>query len=524
MGTLKASRKLNWLFVVILLVAAGCGGGETRNAGTGDTGGTATKDEGTPKPGGSLSYGTYQEVQGFDPAVRGGTSHASVAIYDTLTKINDKGDAEPYLAASVASDDNITWTIKLRDGVKFHDGTPLDAAAVVFNLNRHKDPAVKSPFAPDLEPVASVEAVDGSTVKLVLQHPIAAFPTVFATGPGMIGSPTAVQAKGADFNRSPIGAGPFKFVSWVPDDRLIVEKNPDYWQKGLPNLDQLIFQPRPDTQTRFEAIKSGGNDITWMLTAAEITAGETDPNIAVYERAGNGAEGIILNVTRAPFDDLRMRQMMAHSLNYEVISNVRFAGKMVRACTPIGEDSPQYQNVNCPKYDLGRAKQLIADYKAGGGDPTFTFAAPNTPDRIAFGEMVQQFWKDLGLDVKLEFLDIAEYVQRVLIGRNFTAAINTMVNFAHPYPIMTRTFGTKGSNNYMGYSNPEMDKVLETARSAEGDAAIKAWQEVQTLIVKDVPWVFYARNATALMTRPHVKGVEFSPDGVLYPATLWRSA
>ena len=520
------------VLLALALVLSACGDDDTTDDGSAagpDDGATTTapadpEAEGDPVPGGTIRYGAYADATGFDPAGRAGAGHHLWPIYDTLVRLDDEGEPQPFLAESIESEDLQTWTMTLREGVQFHDGTPLDAEAVVFNINRHKDPANASPAAAELGPVQSVEAVDELTVEFSLEYPVAAFPVVFIGQAGMIASPTAVEASGEDYAMNPVGAGPFEFVEWLPDERAVYTKNENYWQEGLPYADELVILPRPDTETRQESVLTGDVDAAWQITVAEIREAQDNDAVDVYLRQGNGAEGILMQVTRPPFDDIRMRQMMAHSLNYDVISDVRFGGDMQRAYSPIGPDSPFYRDTSdiYPDYDPEAAKALIDEYVADGGDPNFTFAAPNTPDRIIFGEMVQQFWADLGLNVELEFLDITEYVERVLYAADFQAAINTMPAFPHPYPNLFNNLISESPTNFGRYASEEMDELLVTARSSTDEQErIEAWQEVQTLLAEDLPWAWYARNATALIVQPTLHGVFFAPNGVPYFNEAW---
>lgn len=532
----RTQRAMIALLAVLALIAGACGNDDDTGVGPGtddDPGnGDVTEptdpvDEGEAQYGGRLNYGMYQEVQGFDPVIRGGNGHPSYAIYDTLLIIDDDGNAAPHMAESIESDDFQTWTLTLREGIEFHDGTPLDADAVVFNIERHLDPDANSPVIGDVASIESVEAIDDLTVQFNLRVPVAAFPTALAGGAGMIASPTAIEELGEDYNTNPVGAGPFVFAEWLPDDRTLVTRNENYWQEGLPYLDEIAFQPRPDTQTRQESILGGDVDMVWHLTAREIRQGQESDDIDVYLRAGNGAEGILLNPNEPPFDDLRMRQALAHAMDYQSIADVRFDGEMERARSPIGEESPFFRDTSdmYPDYDPERARELIEEYRAEGNDPNFTFSAPNTPDRILFGEMVQQVWGDVGLEVELEFLDITEYVDRVLQQTNFQASINTMPNFAHPYPNVFNNFHSEGSSNFGNYANPEMDEALETARSSpDEDERAEAWGTVQEIMATDLPWVFYARNATALLTNPDLRGVVFTPQGIPYYHEMWFDA
>jgi peptide/nickel transport system substrate-binding protein len=541
------------LAITLVAAAASCGGDDggtdttagaavDTTAASGDTtapsgsagstaapGGAGTSLPATQTDGGSLVYGTYGEGSGFDPIKRG-LGYCNPAIYDALLKFDAEGIAQPYMAESMTSTDNLVWTLTLRPGIMFHDDTPLNADAVIFNIERHQDPANASAIAAQAALIASMRKVDDLTVEFTLKSPNAYFPSSFAQaqGLGVILSPTAVQQQGADFNLHPVGAGPFEFVEWIPDDHLTLKKNENYWQPGLPHLDELICRPLPDTQTRYQAIAAGDVDFTYMITAAEIDQAKADSNLVVLDAVGNGGEGIILNDNRPPFDDPRMREAFVRMLNLDAIAEVRFNGNRdIAGAIGLVADSSALYNPAVeeiwPQYDVDKAKELIEAYRAEGGDPNFTFKLPNTPDRRRFGDMAGQFFGDAGLDVQMEYLDISEFVSNVLNGHDFQAAINSHPAAVGLYPQMWNAYHTGGQSNFGDFSDPEIDALLETAVSST-DPAIsdQAWKDVQVKIAEAIPFATYGRPPSAIITRPHVAGVDKYPDNTIFFATLSR--
>jgi ABC-type transport system substrate-binding protein len=530
----ESMGKFRWSLVVALLVLAGCGGGGGDGdavAPVGDESGSTspdTQEEATPVVGGSLTYGTFSESVGFDPTKRG-TAYPLPAIYDSLLRFDEAGEVVPYMAESMESEDSVSWTLKLREGVTFHDGTPLDAEAVIFNVERHLDPALTSPNFSLAEPIESMEALDDLTVEFTLKRPFAPFAASFAqaSGLGVIASPTAVELHGEDYNLNPVGAGPFVFAEWIPDDRLVLERNEDYWQEGLPYLDELIYRPIPDVQTRQQAIINGDVDLTYMITAAEILQAEEQPQLKVLSARANGAEGIVLNDNRAPFDDPRMREAFASVMNLDVVADVRYGGRreLAEAIGLISPESPVYEpevEEVWPQPDQQRAIELIEDYEADGGDPSFTLSLPNGPDRRTFGEMAGQFFRDAGWDVTVEFLDISEYVTGVLQPADFQAAIMSYPAFVGEYPQMWNAYHSTGTSNFGDFSDPEVDAALERAVSATGPEEQKeAWQEVQLLVAEKVPFATFGRPPSAIIAQQWVNGVDKYADNTLFPATLW---
>ena len=254
------------------------------------------------KKGGTLTVGLELDIPGFDPL--------KVGVYDTSANIaasllleharqarrqrQGQGPASPLSWSN--SDDFKIWTFKLRPDVKFHDGTPFNAAAVKWNFDRQKDPKNNCRCAFYIANILSVEAKDDLTVVYTLKDPAVNFPALL-TRPDQnstIHSPTAIQAKGDDYNRNPVGTGPFVLKSWTAGDRMVVERNPNYWNKGMPHLDRVVLRPLPDSQSRFASLKSGETDLVWAdeFEADNIVRAQKDPTLQVLElcRLGRGGE------------------------------------------------------------------------------------------------------------------------------------------------------------------------------------------------------------------------------------------
>src|SRR3954465_509166 len=222
------------------------------------------------KQGGTITVGLELDIPGFDPLKVGvfdtAAGTGAAAIFDTLTYLDDKGKAQPKLALSwEPSEDFKIWTFKLRPGVKFHDGTPFNAEAVKANFDRQKDPANKCRCAFYISGIRDVQAPDELTLIYNLNDPSVNLPATLSmpNTNNAMQSPTAWKAKGEDYNRNTVGTGPFILKSWSAGDRLVLEKNPNYWNKGHPYLDRIVLKPLPDAQSRFASLQSGEADIVW---------------------------------------------------------------------------------------------------------------------------------------------------------------------------------------------------------------------------------------------------------------------
>ncbi|MHC2341186.1 ABC transporter substrate-binding protein [Bradyrhizobium barranii] len=328
------------------------------------------------KAGGSITVGQELEITGFDPLKVGvydtSTFTAAAAIFDTLTTLDDKGEAAPKLAVSwTHSDDYKSWTFKLRQGVKFHDGTPFNAQAFKENFDRQKDPANKCRCAFYITNVKEVLAPDEYTVVYNLTDPSVNLPATntIQSQNNVVHSPTAWKTKGDDYNRNPVGTGPYILKSWTAGDRMVLEKNPGYWDKGRPYLDRIILKPLPDAQSRFASLQSGEADIIWddENDADNIMKAQKDPKLTVHTYKGSGAQVYAFNTKVAPFDDVRVRQALVMAIDRPKMSQAISNGLSRPATNPYGDGSwVKCKDDGALLFDVEKAKALIKDYGKPG--------------------------------------------------------------------------------------------------------------------------------------------------------------
>jgi 4-phytase/acid phosphatase/peptide/nickel transport system substrate-binding protein len=343
---------------------------------------------GAQKQGGSITVGLELDISGFDPLKVGvfdtASYTAAASIFDTLTYLDDKGVAQPKLALSWDhSEDFKTWTFKLRPGVKFHDGTPFNAEAVKANFDRQKDPANKCRCAFYIAYIHDVQAPDELTVVFNLNDPQVNQPalmTIQSTN-NVVQSPTAWKTKGHDYNRNPVGTGPYILKSWAAGDRMVLERNPDYWNKGHPYLDRIVLKPLPDAQSRFASLQSGEADIVWddEYDPDNIRKAQKDPKLTVHTYVGSGAQVYAFNTKTAPFDDVRVRQALVMGLDRKKMSQAITNGLSIPASNPYGEGSwVKCKDDGALPNDVEKAKALIKDY---GKPVEFKMIVTATPRR-----------------------------------------------------------------------------------------------------------------------------------------------
>ncbi|MBR0787904.1 ABC transporter substrate-binding protein [Bradyrhizobium manausense] len=480
------------------------------------------------KAGGSITVGLEQDIPGFDPLKVGvfdsGGFTAAASIFDTLTTLDDKGEVQPKLALSwTHSDDFKTWTFKLRPGVKFHDGTPFNAQAVKENFDRQKDPANKCRCAFYITSIISVQATDDLTVVYNFSDPSVNFPatqTIQSTNNVML-SPTAWKTKGDDFNRNPVGTGPFILKSWTAGDRIVLEKNPDYWNKGKPYLDRIVLKPLPDAQSRFASLQSGEADVIWddEYDADNIQKAQKDSNLSVNAYTGSGAQVYAMNTKAAPLDDVRVRQALVMALDRKKMSQAITNGLAKPATNPYGDGSwVKCKDDGALPEDPEKAKALLKDY---GKPVEFKMIVTATPRGRTVGQVLQQFWKRVGVNMEIEQVDQATIVPRAFM-RQFQMTPWRIVDLADPDPQMYANFKSGSPVALANYSNPELDGLLDHARST-ADVAKRSedYCAISRLINKEAIWFWTFQNTYYSISQAKVKGLPKMYNSVLDVSNAW---
>ena len=480
------------------------------------------------KAGGSITVGQELDIPGFDPLKVGvydtSANTAAAAIFDTLTTMDDKGEVAPKLALSWShSDDFKTWTFKLRPGVKFHDGTPFNAQAAKENFDRQKDPANKCRCAFYIAFVHDVEATDDLTIIYHLNDPQVNLPALMTiqSSNNVIQSPTAWKTKGDDYNRNPVGTGPYILKSWSAGDRMVLEKNPDYWNKGHPYLDRIILKPLPDAQSRFASLQSGEADVIWddEYDADNIVKAQKDPKLAVHTYKGSGASVYAFNTKSPPFDDIRVRQALVMALDRKKMSQAITNGLSRPATNPYGDGSwVKCKDDGALPEDPEKAKALLKDY---GKPVEFKMIISATPRGRTIGQVLQQFWKKVGANMEIEQIDQATIVPRAFM-RQFQLTPWRIVDLADPDPQMYANFHTGSPVALANYSNPELDRLLEHARTtADISQRTEDYCAISRLINKEAIWFWTFQNTYYAISSARLKGLPKMYNGVLDVSNVW---
>jgi peptide/nickel transport system substrate-binding protein len=480
------------------------------------------------KPGGTLTVGLELDIPGFDGLKVGlydtAANIAASLIFDTLVGLDNDGKAKPKLALSWSpSDDFRVWTFKLRPGVKFHDGTPFNAQAVAWTFARLKDPKNNCRCAFYIANILSVEAKDDLTAVYTLQDPAVNLPVLLArpTETNTVHSPTAIQAKGDDYNRNPVGTGPFILKSWTAGDRMVVERNPNYWDKGHPYLDRVVLRPLPDSQSRFASLKSGETDLVWAdeFEADNIMRAGKDATLQVLSYAGSGATVYAINTKVPPLDDVRVRRALVMAIDRKKMSQALTSGIARPASNPYGDGSwVKCKDDGALPEDPAKAAALIKEY---GKPVSFKMLFTATPRGRATGQVLQQFWKQIGANMEIEQVDQATFPPRAF-QRKFDVIGWRIVDFPDPDVQMYANFHTGSPVALANYSNPELDKLLERARVTPDEAKrIEDYCAVSRIINQEAIWFWTVQNTYYAIAKAKVKGVPKLFGGVIDVSTAW---
>jgi 4-phytase/acid phosphatase/peptide/nickel transport system substrate-binding protein len=480
------------------------------------------------KKGGTLTIGVELDIPGFDPLKVGvyDTSAyiAADLIFDTLTVMDKDGKAAPRLAQSWSSSDDFkTWTFKLRPGVKFQDGTPFNAQAVAWNYARQKDPKNNCRCAFYISSYISVEAKDDLTVVFNLRDPAVDLPGTLTipSSNNAIQSPSAIQAKGDDYNRNPVGTGPFVIKSWTAGDRMVLERNPNYWDKDRPYLDRIVIRPLPDSQSRFASLLSKETDVVWAdeFESDNILRARKNPALSVNDYVGSGAQVYAFNTKVAPFDDVRVRQALVMAIDRKKMSQALTNGLSRPASNPYGDGSwVKCKDDGALPTDPAKAKELL---KAYGKPVDFKMIVTATPRGRATGQVLQQFWKQVGANMELDQIDQATIVPRAF-QRQFQLTPWRIVDLADPDPQMYANFRTGSPVALSGYSNPELDKLLEHARTtADRAARSEDYCAISRILNRDAPWFWTMQNTYYAISKANVKGIPKMYNGVISLGGAW---
>ena len=486
----------------------------------------AAQAQPAPQYGGTLNVAMPDDAKSLDPTfqINFTERQPEYLIFNTLVGLKPDFGITPELAESWdLSDNGRRLTLHLRDGVLFHDGTKLDAGAVRWNLLRRLDPKVNSPSRGQLsELIAGIEAPDPRTVTIALKGPAPSLLGMLAQREGFIMSPSAVEKYGDTFGTHPVGSGPFIFREWITGSRIVLEKNPAYWDKGKPYLDRIVFLQTQNPAVGVPRLMTKELDFIAALSPNDARPLEKRAGIKLERSPGNRWMSLQVRYDRAPFDDARFRQAIAHAVNRKRMVEIVMNGKadVAEGSTPPGLwwFDPALKSY---PYDPARARALLTE--AGLQNAEVAISTQPVALYQQVSQLVQEDLRAVGIKVTIQPVSVSEWYPQLIAGNiNFLPVRWTQR--PDPDGLLTYLFHSKSAANTSRYKNPQVDTLLDRARETFDQDQRKAmYFEAQRLMTQDLPFIplFFSVEFAAM--RDDIHNYVWIPDEIPRFRDVWKS-
>jgi ABC-type dipeptide transport system, periplasmic component len=519
-------RSILALSVAFATVLTGCSGtSQSQPASTGSNSGQAT---GSPAPstpaaagGGTLIIARLSDANNLDPHFSTQINSMAVVqhkMYEGLVMMDRNSEYKPLLATEWKQKDDVTWEFTLRDGVTFHDGTAFDAEAVKKTINRILDKNQPTPKANMFGMIKEVKVIDPKKVEIILHYPFAGLLSVLASAEGGIISPKAIEQYGKDLAKHPVGTGPFVFESWTPGQEIVIVKNENYWGTK-PKVDKVVFKTVPEDTTRVAMVETGEAHVAEQLPVTELERVQNSANMSLGRFESFAVDHIGMNVKMKPFDDVRVRQAIAHAIDKEAIIQGVYNNVGKVAISSLGPKVIGYSpNIKTPEYDLNKAKQLLTEAGYGNGLKATVYLNDNKA-RINVAEVLQSQLKGIGIDLQIQVMEFGAYLELAAKGeaQMFISGWGNATGDGdyNQYNLFHSTSaGVPGNHSF--YSNPKVDALIEAARKEKDPEKRKQiYAEAQQIEMDEVPLLPYRSSENLAAIAKNVQGVYISPSGYI---------
>lgn len=456
------------------------------------------------KTGGTLRVGLSADPAQLDPHLTSLTAawHVIEHVYEGLVRTNAALEPEPSLAESwEISEDGLKYTFALRQGVTFHNGREFVADDVVYSMNRILDPAIASPHSSDFGAVATVEAPDPATVVITLSGPDASFLAKLMGTSIAVVPREEVEANG-DLLQTMVGTGPFRFVEYIPNTRVTLERNAEYWDAPKPYVDGLSLEIVVDAVARRTALVTGTVDFIEYAPVQDLPIFEGDSSLVVTGDQNTNIRYMAVNMAREPFDQLEVRQAIAMVIDRgPIIESAVFGGG-----TPTNVIFPPTfwagQESEIPAPDIEGARALLAQAGLADGFQTTLHSWAQYPFLSNAALVLQEQLRQIGIEAETDFQENEIYLDNYFAG-NFDLSVTGTSGHIDPNDVLFSNFGTGQSNNGIKYSNPEVDALLAEGVAVTDQAArAEIYAQIQTILSEDLPWInlFFANQYEAMKT------------------------
>jgi peptide/nickel transport system substrate-binding protein len=504
---------LSTVLLMALLVACG---------GEGD--GDASSASGEPVTGGTLNIITTIDGLNLDPAKTPGTAantgNLLLPIFDTLVRVDINGEITPRIATSVESQDQKTWSIELREGVTFSDGTPFDAEALKSNWERAQEPT-STGTVNDAKTITSMAVISPTNLEVTLEAPSSTFPYLLQGPLGMIGSPTAIEEMGEDYSVAPVGAGPYLIDKRVTGSSYTYKRNPNFWEKGRPYADNLNIKVITQTQQAEAAFKSGEGD---MLIIGEplVQRNLEDAGFKALVPDAFGGYIYAFNNTSLPTSDVRVRRAITMAVDPEDASEKATQGAAKPQLTLFPEGSPYH----APEYtwpfngDVADAQALIDSYVAENGPIKITWDTVDfdRPWADAIAEQVES--KLDNIEINVGNVSLQKSLDN-LYSDQFRLVLNSFQGF-NPTPTLNNRLLCDSGGNNANYCNKEVDVLLKQAAESDSlDERVELYGQVQKILTEDLPFFPQSGRTMELFVNKSVKGAALFADGYIAYEAPW---
>ena len=470
----------------------------------------------TPVAGGVLKMGMQSDPGGLDPVKLSATAlwHVVEHIYNRMTTINPDLSVGLELAESLEiSEDGLTYTFKLHPGVKFHNGRDLVADDVVYSYKRLVDPATASTSAATLDSMADVTAPDASTVVLTLKAPDASTLSNLANVACII-VPKEVVEENGDLSQVAVGSGPFMFKEYVPNTSITLEKNPNYWEAGLPLLDGLEMIIASEDTSRTTSVVQGTTDFIEYAPLRDIEILQGNSDIVLAGDTNTNIRFLGFNMRNAPFSDPKVRQAISMVIDREAVLGPAVFGHGTPVHTMWPPDHWAALPGDIPAADIEGAKALLAEagFPEGFKTTITSWAAYSFLNAAAV--VIQEQLKAIGVEAELVLLETPIMLDDVYVKFNYDMAVTGTSGHVDPNELVLGNFKTGASGNFMGYSNPEVDTLIDQGFATTDQAArAEIYRQIQTILLADLPWVnLFVANQYEAMNKK-VQGYFHIPTG-----------
>jgi len=471
----------------------------------------------------SLRIGIAEDPDVLDPTLSrtyvGRIVFASIC--DKLFDIDDNLNVIPQLALSYEpSGDGKAMTIKLRPGVRFHDGEPFDAEAAKFSIERHL--GMPGSFRkPEIAAIETIEVIDPLTIRLVLKAPFSPLIGQLADRAGMMVSPKAAKDAGERFGQKPVCAGPYKFIERVQQGRIVVEKFQDYWNRSNIHIDRIVYLPITDATVRLATLKADGLDLIERLLATDIGQVRADARLKLASALETGYQGLDIYVgdgerSKTPLGlHPKVRQALSLAIDREALTRVVFNGEFVPGNQWIHPGHPYYQAAfPVPKRDVAAAKALMA--QAGVTDRfSVDFMVTKSVEVQVVAEMIQAMAADIGIDMKIRVTEFATALKQAEAG-DYQAFLLGWTGRADPDGNSYIFHKCKAPQNYPGYCNPELDRLLDEQRTISDFAQRKAvFEKATKIVLNDNPLIYLYHRRILVAHSARLEGYKQIADGIV---------